>query len=250
MQRFIASFAFCLLSTVAGAAEYPSVLTWSQRVVLSTPVSGVVNATPVDAGTRVNQGQLLVQLDDRPFKSALRDATAQAHKYTLNRDEAERELERTRELYDRRVISVHDLQLQEIAFASAESDYASAQAAVDTARLNLEYSSVRAPFAGLVLEVAVAPGQTVINTQQASPMVTLARARPMTAVAKVEAGALAGLSAGQAATIQVDGQRYSGQVLQVGAEPDADGRYAVQVSFDPGDTLLRAGRPARVEIGP
>ena len=249
MQRLIASVAFCLLSTVAGAAEYPSVLTWSQRVVLSTPVSGVVSAAPVDAGTRVNQGQLLVQLDDRPFKSALRDATAQAHKYKLNRDEAERELERTRELYDRRVISVHDLQLQEIAFASAESDYASAQAAVDAARLDLEYSSIRAPFAGLVLEVAVAPGQTVVNTQQASPMVTLARARPMTAVAKVEAEALAGLSAGQAATVQVDGQRYPGKVLQVGAEPDADGRYAVQVSFEPGDTLLRAGLPARVEIG-
>ena len=250
MQRFIASFAFCLLSTVAGAAEYPSLLTWSQRVVLSTPASGVVSATPVAAGTRVNQGQLLVQLDDRPFKSALRDATAQAHKYKLNRDEAERELERTRELYDRRVISVHDLQLQEIAFASAQSDYASAQAAVDAARLDLEYSSIRAPFSGLVLEVAVAPGQTVVNTQQASPMVTLARASPMTAVAKVEAEALTGLSAGQAATIQVDGQRYPGKVLEVGAEPDADGRYPVHVSFDPGDALLRAGLPARVDLGP
>jgi len=249
MQRFIASFAFCLLSAAAGAAEYPSVLTWSQRLVLSTPVSGVVSATPVDAGTRVNQGQLLVQLDERPFRNALRDATAQAHKYKLNRDEAERELERTRELYDRRVISVHDLQLQEIAFASAESDYASAQAALDAARLNLEYSSIRAPFSGLVLEVAVAPGQTVVNTQQASPMATLARASPMTAVAKVGAAALAGLSAGQPATVQVDGQQYSGTVLRVSAEPDADGSYAVQVSFEPGDTLLRAGLPARVEIG-
>jgi len=47
----------------------------------------------------------------------------------------------------------------------------------------------------------------------------------------------------------VDGQRYPGKVLQVGAELDANGRYPVHVSFDPGDTLLRAGLPARVEIG-
>jgi hypothetical protein len=105
-----------------------------------------------------------------------------------------------------------------------------------------------APFAGLVLEVAVAPGQTVVNTLQASPMVRLARARPMTAVAKVEAEALAGLSAGQAATVKVDGQRYPGKVLQVGAEPDADGRYAVQVSFEPEETLFCAPAGAPIPI--
>jgi RND family efflux transporter MFP subunit len=247
MKRAIASFALCLTASTAGAAEYPAVLTWEQRVVLSTPASGLVTAVPAASGERVSKGQLLVQLDTRPFESAQREAEAQAHKHKLNRDEAERELQRTRELYERTVISVHDLQVQEIAFASAEADYASARAVLDAARLHLEYASIRAPFAGLVLEVAVAPGQTVINNQQATPMITLAQDRPMVARAQLPADAIGQLLPGQAATVKVDGKNYPGKILQIGAEADESGQYTLRVAFEPGDTTLRAGVPARIE---
>jgi RND family efflux transporter MFP subunit len=249
MKRAIASLAIGLTTCAASAAEYPAVLTWAQRVVLSTPVSGLVTAVPAVAGEHVGRQQPLVQLDPRPFESALRKVEAQAHKHALNRDEAQRELERTRELYERTVISAHDLQVQEIAFASAEADYASARAAVEAARLRLEYATVQAPFAGLILEVAVAPGETVVNAQQATPMITLAQDRPMTARAQVPADGLGELAPGQAVTVQVDGQRYPARVVLVGAEADTSGRYAVQVSFDPGDRTLRAGRPALIETG-
>ena len=153
MKKFFASVALCLAALSASAAEYPAVLAWKQRVVLSTPVSGVVTSVPAVAGERVKEGQVLVQLDKRPFESALRKAEAQAHKYRLNREEAKRELQRTRELYERTVISVHDLQVGEIAFASADADYASARAELEAAQLHLGYATVQAPFAGLVLEV-------------------------------------------------------------------------------------------------
>jgi multidrug efflux system membrane fusion protein len=249
MKRAIASLVIGLTSITAGAAEYPAELAWAQRVVLSTPVSGLVTAVPAVAGERVAAGQVLVQLDQRPFASAVREAEAQAHKHQLNRDEAQRELERTRELYERTVISVHDLQVQEIATASAEADYASARAVLEAARLHLEYASVAAPFAGRVLAVAVAPGETVINTQLATPMVTLAQDRPLVAHALLPADALNQLLPGQLATVQVDGHSFAASVVQVGAEPDASGRYSVRVAFDPGETVLRAGLPARINIG-
>ncbi len=247
MKRAIASLAICLSASGAGAAEYPAVLDWTQRVVLSSPASGIVTAVPAISGERVGQGQLLVQLDERPFKSAQREAEAQAHKHKLNRDEAERELQRTRELYERTVISVHDLQVQEIAFASAEADYASARAVLDAARLHLEYARIQAPFAGLVLEVAVAPGETVINAQQATPMVTLVQDRPMAARAQVAADAIGNLSPGQDATVKVAGKSYPGKIAQVGAEADESGNYALRVTFEPGNSVLRAGLPARIE---
>jgi RND family efflux transporter MFP subunit len=249
MKTILASLAVCLTALSANAAQYPAVLAWAQRVVLSTPVSGVVTAVSTGAGERVTAGQALVELDKRPFSSALRKAEAQAHKHKLNRDEAERELSRTRELYERTVISVHDLQVEEIAFASAEADYASARAELETARLHLEYASVQAPFPGLVLEVAVAPGETVINTEHATPMITLAQDRPMTAQAQLPADAAGRLLPGQAATVLVNEQRYPGKVIQVGAEADSSGRYAVSVAFDPGDSTLRAGLPARIDTG-
>ncbi len=249
MNRHLASLALYALVSSAAAAEYPAVLDWSQHTVLSTPVSGVVDSVAASAGERIEAGQVLLQLDQRPFESALRYAEAQARKHALQRNEARRELERTRELYERTVISVHDLQLGEIAFAGAESDYASAAAALDAAKLDLEYSTLHAPFSGLVLAVEVSAGMAIINTQQATPLVTLARDRPMHALAQVPAAALADITPGQAASVTVNGRRSGGTVHHIAAEPDSSGQYTLTVSFDPGDTVLRAGQPARIEIG-
>jgi len=248
MKPHLASLAFFALATSAAAADFPAVLDWSQRAVLSTPVSGVIDAVSVATGERVTAGQPLLQLDQRPFESALADASAQLRKHKLQRDEARRELERTRELYERTVISVHDLQLEEIAFAAAESDLTSAVTARDAASLQLEYSTLHAPFAGLVLALDVSAGMTVINTQQATPLVTLAQDRPMHALARIDAATLSGLAPGQAATVSVHGTRYAGRIGDIGAEPDSGGRYTLTVVFDPGERALRAGLPAAVEL--
>jgi RND family efflux transporter MFP subunit len=245
----LASFALCLLATSAVAAEeFPAVLDWSQRAVLSTPVSGVVSEVAVHPGEAVAAGQLLLQLDQRPLESRMQDAQAQLHKHQLQRDEAGRELERTRELYSRRVISTHDLQLAEIAFAAAQSDYASAKAALEEATLHREYSQLHAPFAGVVLNVEVSAGMTVINRQQATPLVTLAQDHPLHALAQVPGAVLTGLMAGQAASISVNGQRYDGKLESLGAEPDSRGQYTLTFSFDPGTSGLHAGQTARVAI--
>lgn len=248
MKRQLASLLLATVVTTAVAADLPAVLDWSQRTVLSTPVSGVIETVAVSAGEHVAGGQLLLQLDQRPFTTALADAGAQLRKQDLLRDEARRELDRTRELYERTVISAHDLQLGEIAYATAQADHASAAAALDSARLAHEHSTLRAPFAGLVLGVAVSKGMTVINTQSATPLVTLVQDRPMHALARLDAAALTGLVPGQAATVTVNGARYAGTVRQIGAEADASGHYLLTVAFDPGAAPLRAGLPATVAL--
>jgi multidrug efflux system membrane fusion protein len=248
MQRTLASLALWALAAAAAAAELPALLDWSQRAVLSTPVSGVIDVVTTTPGARVTTGEVLLQLDQRPFETALADATAQLRKQELLRDEARRELERTRELYERRVISVHDLQLGEIAFAVAEADYASAVAAVNTASLHHEQSTLHAPFEGRILAVHVSKGMAVINTQLATPLVTLAQDRPMHALVRVEAATLAGLAPGQAVSVTVNDTRHDGSIRHLGAEPDGNGQYTLTVAFDPGDRTLRAGLPAAVEL--
>jgi multidrug efflux system membrane fusion protein len=248
MIRHLASLALCVLATAAPAEDHPAILDWSQRVILSTPVSGVIESVPAVAGARVTAGETLLRLDQRPFETALADAGAQLRKQELLRDEARREVERTRELYERRVISVHDLQLGEIAFAVAQADYTSAVAALNSAKLQHEYSTLRAPFDGRILAVHVSRGMTVINTEQATPLVTLAQDRPMHAVTRVDAATLAGLAPGQAATVTVNGTRLPGRIHTLGAEPDADGQYSLAVAFDPGDGTLRAGLSATLGL--
>jgi RND family efflux transporter MFP subunit len=248
MNRRLASIALFLYTAAAAAADHAAVLDWAQRAQLSTLESGVIDTVNVAPGDRVHAGQILLALDQRPFEIALADARAQHRKQTLLRDEARREVERTRELYERTVISAHDLQVGEIAFATAEADHTSAVAALNAALFAQEHSSLPAPFDGLVLAVHATRGMPVINTQVATPLVTLAQDRPMHAQVRLDAAALGGLEAGQAATVTVNGTRYQGRVRHLGAEPGDDGHYTLTVTFDPGTQTLRAGMPARVEL--
>lgn len=249
-QAWIASLALLLAGAAANAGEYPARLDWSRRVTLSTPVSGIVETVNVTAGERVEAGRLLIQLDERPLRTAVQSAEAQLHKQKLLHDEAKRELERTRELYERTVISVHDLQLQEIAYASAQADLESARARLSSAQLRLEYSRLHAPFAGLVLALEVQPGETVVNRQRAYPMAVLAGERPMIAQASLDAAALQGLAAGQSAGVVIGGRRVTGTITHIAGEPDENDNYLLEVSFEPGERPLRAGLPARIVIEP
>ncbi len=247
-KSWILGLALSGLSLTVYAEQYPAVLDWSQRTTLSTPVSGVVKTRPVVPGDRITAGQVLLTLDQRPFETRLRDATAQVHKEKLRRDEAKRELERTQSLYERTVIAVHDLQLQEIATASAQADYASAQARLDAARLALEYSRLRAPYGGRVLATPVQVGETVVNRDQVTPMIVLGRDRPMVAQASLDVEKLAGLKNGLPARVQVGGHRYDGHVIQIAADSGNPAKYRVRVGFEADDDTLQAGQAAHVEF--
>lgn len=224
------------------AAEYPAELDWSRRATLSSMVSGVVERIWVAPGERVAQGQRLVQFDLRPFQLAVERDQAQVRKFKLIRDEAQREFERTQELYERTVISEHDLQLGEIAYATAQADAVSAQSLLDQAQLDLTYAQVQAPFAGRVLAIPVQVGEVVISTEQARPLIILAADHPMTARAALSAQDFGALELGAPVTVVVGNARYPATITGL---VEADGRY-LEAGFDPGTANLHAAQPARI----
>lgn len=232
------------------AAEVAATVEWARRVALSTPVSGVVEAVPVQTGDAVEQGDVLVRLDPRPLEAAVRRARARVDRTRPARDEAKRELERSQQLYERTLLSKHDLQLAEIEYAAADAEHREAQAALDQARLDLEYSVVRAPFAGYVLERSAEVGQTVVTRLEARPLVTLAERGRLMARAEVAESAAAGLERDDEVAVMVDGRRYPGRVRSVGMEPVAGSeppRYPVEVVFPyEAATPVRAGSEAKV----
>lgn len=244
--------AITLLSGPLAAEEIPAVVDWSQRVVLSTPVSGVVASVPVEPGQRVTAGQVLLALDDRRFRAQRERARAEVERLKLTVEEAEREYARAQELYDRTVISARDLQLAEIDLAMAKAQHAAATAELTSARIDLEHSTLRAPFDGIVLRVQVAAGETVANTLQATPMISLAASAPMVARATVDETQLTRLRIGQAVEVSVGSERFRGVLSRLGLEPastDQGARYEILVSFEPSDSpRLRSGQRARLTL--
>jgi len=233
----------------AMAQELSGVVQWAQRVELGTPQSGIIVEVPVKDGTMVKKGQLLVQLEPRALRARVKRAEAEVAKSKKGRDEAKRELDRSSELYERTLLSNHDLDLAKIAFADANSHYQAANAELVEARIDLEQSSIRAPFDGVVLQCKAEVGQAVVSNLQSIPLITLAATKQMRVQAEATQAQLAKLAVGQSVTVESGGLRFKGTISLMGLEPIAgngEPRYPLQVLFSTEDRIVRVGQPAKV----
>lgn len=112
-------------------------------------VSGYLVSQNYDNGSLVKKGQLLFQIDPRPFQAALDQATGQLEeaKARLIRDEAN--AKRAVDLLKKNVISREQYDDEIQAFEASKAATAAAEAAVEQSRLNLEFTSITAPVDGL-----------------------------------------------------------------------------------------------------
>jgi len=251
--RWIAALLGLAQAVPALAMDLAGHLDWEARVELGTLGSGTIEEVHVVPGQRVEKGELLVQLDPRRFRARLQEAQAALEQARQHREEARRELERAVELYDRTVLADHDLKLAEIGAAEAQAAQMRAQAALTSARLDVEYSEVRAPFAGVVVAVWVAAGQAVVNRLQVQPLVVLADDSRWRVKAMLDAERAGLIEKGQAVQVGAGGQWFPGEVRGIGLEPAAEGgpgvEYELRVVFTaPAGSRMRAGQQATVRI--
>ena len=141
-------------------------------------VSGQIVSIAFQEGSRVKQGELLVQLDPRPFKIALQQTEATTQRDIATLHNAERDLDRYKELSAQKLISQQQYDLQASTVESARATVALDQAAVNNARLNLQFSSVTSPIDGIAGVRQVDVGNLVTPTDQ-NGIVVLTQMDPM-----------------------------------------------------------------------
>ena len=233
----------------ATALELTGVVQWAQRVELGTQQSGIVVEAPVPAGAMVKKGQLLVQLESRALQARVRRAEAELSKSKKDRVEAQRELDRSKELYERTLLSNHELEQAKIAYSEANSRHQAAGAALIEARLDLEQSAIRAPFDGVVLQRNAEVGQSVVSTLQSVPLITMADMKQMRVQTDGTHVQLAKLRVGQGVTVESGGRHFKGTISLIGLEPAAgngEPRYPLHVLFMTEGAVVRVGQPAKV----
>lgn len=257
MMNRSARFAFAsllsFLMVPAWAEDVPGTLQWARRVELTTPVSGQVMEVPVQANDRVRKGQVLLRLDPRGFQAQVERAQASLDRAIPAYEEARREMERAQELYDRTVLSNHELELARIALAQADAERRAAQAALTQAQLDLEYSVIRAPFDGIVVQRNAEIGQTVVARLQPPVLLVLAEAGRMVVRMDVNRVQLSKLALGQAVSVTVEGKQYEGVVTNIALEPNPEAIgepvYPVDVEFAPDQMVqYRPGQQATVTL--
>lgn len=141
-------------------------------------VSGVVQQRLFTEGGAVRAGQLLYQIDAAPYQAAVASAEAALARAEATMGSAQLKAERQRELAQIQAVSRQDAEDADAALKQARADVASAQAALQTQRINLGYTRVTAPVAGRIGRSAVTPG-ALVTANQAGVLATIQQLDPI-----------------------------------------------------------------------
>ena len=236
-------------------------------VQVGTQVSGRILELDADFNSLVKKGQVLAKLDPQLILATIeqssaneRVASANVEKAKATATQAERELNRTKELAKKEFISQADLDTAQSAYevavagvSAANASLAQARAALKQARLNLDYTTITSPIDGTVISRAVDVGQTVQASMQAPVLFTIAqdltRMQVDTSVAEADVGKL---KEGTEATFTVDAfpnKRFVGKVRQIRYAATVVSNvvtYDAVIDVDNPELLLRPGMTANV----
>jgi HlyD family secretion protein len=202
-------------------------------VQVGTQVSGQIKELYVDFNSPVKKGQLIARIDPETFEYRVRQAQADtdAARSALNRSQvslvnAQRELNRTKELVAKNFVSSAELDAKQSAFDLAQADVRNAQAVVAqreaslaSARVDLGRTEIRAPVDGVVIKRSVDVGQTVAASLQAPELFIIAKdLRDMQVETSIDEADVGRIRLGQRASFSVDsfpGRSFNGEVRQV-----------------------------------
>ncbi len=165
-------------------------------------VSGAVLRTYVDAGQRVAAGTPLARIDDGVLQDAALSARSNLTQATVAADQAARELKRATTLVAAGAIAERDVEGAERANLSAQAQLADANARLSTVEKNLRNATIRAPFAGVVAEKSVSPGDIVAP---GAALFTVIDPRSLKVEASVPTSALADVRVGAPVVFTVNG---------------------------------------------
>lgn len=248
MKRWLISIPLMTFSTVLWAEDIPATLQWSQRVELSTPVSGVVRSVDVEVGDLVKKGQILLSLDNTMFTARVTESQSEIIRLKAEMEEAQRELERMQGLYERTVVAATDLDQTRLKLTTSRASLAEAEARLKLNQKILDDSSIRAPFDAIVILRQAEPGMSIAIGLQPQTLLTVARSGQMIARMYLSSAQLDKMKIGLQVTVKARDASYSGKIKTMAVEPirlKEDWLYPVDVLFPVGK-LLRAGMPATV----
>jgi RND family efflux transporter MFP subunit len=250
MKKWIVSVAAFCLPQALWAADVPATLQWSQRVELSTPVSGVVQTVNAEVGDLVKKGQVLLTLDSTALQARVTENQSEIIRLNAEAGEAKRDLERVQELHERTVVSTTELDQAKLRQVKSQSMLAEARARLRQNQKALDDASIRAPFDAVIVIRQAEPGLSVAAGLQAQMLLTVARSGEMIARMHLPSAQMDKLKTGQAVSVSVGGMSYSGKIKSLGLEPVKtrdDTAYSVDVLFQHKDAL-RAGSAALVRL--
>ena len=154
--------------TVTLNSELPGRVISRQIAEVRPQVSGIIQQRLFKEGSEVRQGTPLYQIDSATYQAAVDTAAAQLTKAQATLATSRSKAKRSQELANRGLISRDSNDDQQTELKQFEADVAVAEAALKTARINLAYTTVKAPISGYIGKSSVTAGALVTANQTAA----------------------------------------------------------------------------------
>ena len=158
--------------------ELPGRVVAAQTAEVRPQVSGIIQSQLFEAGSEVRKGTPLYQIDNSTYQVALETAQAQLAKAQANLETAITKNRRNQALVERGLISRDSYEDQATEVKQAQADVEVAKAAIKTAKINLAYSTIKAPISGYVGKSVVTPG-SLVTANQATALATMQSLDPI-----------------------------------------------------------------------
>lgn len=224
-------------------------------VQVGTQVSGIINKIFVDFNSVVREGQVIAVLDTTYLAQAVQDANASLKRAQIQVNQAKREYDRTKKLFDEKVMAQADYDLALTTYETAMTNESSALAALNRAKINLHYATIIAPISGVVVSRAVDVGQTVASSFNTPTLFTIANdLTKMQVQASIDEADIGKILVGQSVSFTVDAydeQNFTGIVRQVRLQPVVTQNvvnYTVIIDVPNPDLKLLPGMTANITV--
>ena len=152
--------------------EFTGRLEAVESVEVRPRVTGYIESVNFTEGSTVKKGDLLFVIDPRPYQAELSKAEAELARAVARSELAVADEGRSAKLLDIKAVSREEYDSRINATREAKADVAAARAAVDSAKLNLEFTRITAPISGRVSKAAVTAGNLVTGGSNTAALLT------------------------------------------------------------------------------
>ena len=248
----------------AGSADmqstYPATISGIQDVEIRPKVSGFLTQINVVEGQTVNAGQLLFVVDNETYQAAVRQAQAAVNTAQAAVNTQKLTYENSKQLFDNKVVGEYELQTAENTYKSALASLAQAQAALASAKENLNFCYVKSPARGVVGTLPFKKGALVSASNVLTHVADISQMevyfsmteKDMLALSKAEGGLRGAVDALPAVKLQLaDGTVYehAGKVVTAsGVIDQATDSVQLKAQFPNPEHLLKSGGSGTIII--
>jgi len=227
-------------------------------VEVKSKASGQITQMPVETGTLVKPGDLIVQLDTRDVKNQYDQSMADVRAAEAKLQVSESQKKRSDDLFKARIITAQEQEASVLDYANAQAALVRARTNLDLSQQRLEDATVRAPISGTVIEKTVSLGQVITSGTSSlgggTTLIKMADLNKVRVRALVTEADIGTIQPNMAATVTVDAypdRPFRGTVEKI--EPQAVVQqsvtmFPVLITISNVEGLLKPGMNGEVSI--